>query len=243
MIGTIINTLSILLGGGLSLMLRREFSEAFQLKLRKFIGVVTLFIGLKMMIDGIDWGGGFMLWLKQFGIFYGAALLGILIGTIIRIEKGMSALTLKAQKMFSGESGSEKSRKAADGFITCTILFCVGPMTILGPFQDGLENNFSLLLVKSVLDGVSTMAFARIYGWGVLLAAVPVLAIQGTIAMLAIVFGRGWMNDLMLDSVSLVGGFMVISMSLVIFGARKIPIANYLPSIFVAPLLTRWLLG
>lgn len=242
-IGTLINVVAILTGGSFSLLLGRDFSEAFQQKLRRFIGVITLFIGLKMMFDGIEWGGGIWMWLKQLGIFYLSAMLGILVGTVLRIEKGMAALTARAQKLFAGAGESSRARRASDGFTTCTILFCVGPMTILGPFQDGLENDFSLLLVKSVLDGVSTMAFARIYGWGVLLSAVPVGTIQGTIALLAMAFGRDWMNETMLYSVSLVGGFLIISMSLVILGARKIPIANYLPSILIAPLLTRWWLS
>lgn len=244
MIGTWINFSAILFGGGLSLLFRSSLSDSLQLKLRKALGILTLLIGLKMMFDGFDWGSGAGMWLKQFGIFYLSAMLGILLGTLMRIEKGMAALTSQAQKLFSKQDqGGESSRRIADGFMSCTILFCVGPMTIVGPFQDGLDNNFSLLLVKSVLDGVSAMVFGRIYGWGVLLSAFPVLAIQGTISLLAIAFGREWMNEMMLDSVSLVGGFLVLSMSLVIFGARRIPIANYLPALILAPVFTRWWLS
>ena len=95
-------------------------------------------------------------------------------------------------------------------------------------------------MIKSVLDGVSVMSFARFYGYGAVVAAIPVGVMQGTIALLSMAFFRDHLTDLMKSSVNMSGGFLVISMALVILGARKIPIANYLPSLFIAPLLTWW---
>lgn len=243
--GTIINVSAIFLFGLLAILTKRELSEGIQEKLRKVLGCLTLLLGLVMMYNGFSWSDGIIMLLKQFGIFYLSALLGILVGTTIRIEKFMASLTTKAHAMFSQSMDNETSMSAArgnsaEGFKICTILFCIGPIAILGAVLDGATGNLFLLVIKSVLDGVSVMSFARFYGYGAVVAAIPVGVMQGTIALLCMAFFRDHLTDLMKSSVNMSGGFLVISMALVILGARKIPIANYLPSLFIAPLLTWW---
>lgn len=234
--GTIINVSAIILFGAFALISGKEFTEAFQLRLKKFTGFLCLALGLVMMCFGFDWGDGIVTMLIQFGIFYASALLGILIGSIMRIEKVMAKFTQKAQKMYS----ESKQGNLSNGFQVCTILFCVGPMAIVGAIVDGATHNYFILVIKALLDGVSVMAFARFFGYGAIISALPVGVMQGTIAMFIMAFARPHLSDLMKDSINLTGGFLVISMSLIILGARKVPIANYIPALIIAPLLTKW---
>lgn len=246
--GTIINVSLIFVLGVIALITQREFTETFQQNLRKFTGALALFLGLVMMFFGFSWSEGFVMLLKQFGIFYLSAILGILLGSILRIEKGMAVITQKAHGMFtrsvSSENPSQNTKQNfSEGFQVCTILFCIGPMAIVGAVMDGVTGNFFVLLIKGIMDGISVMAFVRYYGYGAIVSAIPVGVLQGTIALLLMSFVKMNLSELMVDSLNLTGGFLVISMSLVILGAKKVPIANYLPSIIVAPLLTHFFLG
>ncbi len=246
--GTIINVSLIFVFGVISLLTHREFTESFQEKLRKVTGALALFLGLVMMFHGFTWSDGIMMLLKQFGIFYLSALLGIFIGGLLRIEKGMAAITRKAHQMFSKSISSEKpdgfqSNKFSEGFQVCTVLFCIGPMAIVGAIMDATTGNFFVLLIKGIMDGISVMAFVRYYGYGAIVSAFPVGVFQGTIALVLMAYVKLNLSELMVDSLHLMGGFLVISMSLVILGAKKVPIANYLPAIIISPLLTYFLLN
>jgi uncharacterized membrane protein YqgA involved in biofilm formation len=128
----------------------------------------------------------------------------------------------------------------SDGFVTCTILFTVGPMSLLGAMEDGLGNVPTILLVKSVMDGIATLCFAPRFGAGVLLSIVPLVAYQGTLTLLSsnLVFVRE--EPALLATFNLVGGLLVLTIILVILELQKVPLANYLPALVVGPLLTWW---
>lgn len=237
MTGTLLNTAAILVGGGLGLTAARQFSGATQSRLRLALAAFTLYAGARMMWDGT--GGSFGTVLKQVGIALLALVLGNALGMALRLQKGLDRLGLYAKERLASANPAADQR-FSEGFITCTLLFCVGPMAILGSLADGTSGDFRLLAIKSALDGLAAMGFAATFGPGVLLAALPVLAYQGTLTLLAHALVGQVHDPQLLASVHVTGGLVVLCLSVVIVGLRKVPLANYLPSLAVAPLLTHW---
>ena len=132
-------------------------------------------------------------------------------------------------------------RRLSEGFKTCAALFCAAPLAILGSVQDGLSGYYYPLAVKAVMDGLATMGFVWLFGWGVMLAALPVLAFQGTITLACAQFLQPLLEAHgLVDPVNAAGGLLVFSVALVILELKRIELADYLPSLVFAPLLT-WL--
>ena len=161
-------------------------------------------------------------------------------GTKIGIQRRLNAIGASARNKFTKatEQAAEK-HPPSEGFITCTLLFCVGPMSLLGPIQDGLTGDIQILAIKSVMDGISTMTFATTFGWSVLFAAGPVLLYQGTLTLLASAV-KQWLDALpeaalLLDSVTATGGFIVLCIPLLLLEIRRIQLADYLPALIIAP--------
>ncbi len=237
MTGTLINTAAILVGGGLGLTVARQFSGAAQSRLRLALAAFTLYAGARMIWEGT--GGSFGTVLKQVSIALLALVLGNALGLALRLQKGLDRLGLYATERLTTANPANDQR-FSEGFITCTLLFCVGPMAILGSLEDGTSGDFGLLAIKSALDGLAAMGFAATFGPGVLLAALPVLAYQGTLTLLAHALAGQGHDPQLLASVHVTGGLVVLCISVVIVGLRKVPLANYLPSLALAPLLTHW---
>jgi len=130
-------------------------------------------------------------------------------------------------------------QRASEGFKTCAALFCVAPLGVLGAIQNALvPGYFYPLAVKAVMEGLATMGFVRLFGWGVLLSALPVLAVQGTLALGCAQFLKPFLEARgLVNPVNAVGGLLVFCVALVIIGLKKIELANYLPSLIFAPLI------
>ena len=127
----------------------------------------------------------------------------------------------------------------AQGFVAASLLFCVGPMTVLGSIQDGLRGDYQLLAVKAALDGFASIALASTLGAGVALSALTVLAVQGGLTLLA-GFIAPWFSPAMLGELTAAGGAMVLMIGLSLLEIKRLPVANFLPALVVAPLLA-WL--
>jgi uncharacterized membrane protein YqgA involved in biofilm formation len=234
--GTILNTGTIIAGGTSGLALGKELSARTQLRLKAILGVLVVYVGLKTTWTAIN--GNFSQVMKQIGIMLLAILLGNIVGKLLHLQKLLNRLGEHARSLLQ-KSAPGQSR-FAEGFVTCTILFCVGPMAILGSLQDGLEGKFPILAIKSVMDGLATMAFVKTFGWGAICAALPVLAYQGTITLAAAHLAPYLQNHALADSINAVGGLLVLCTALIIFEIQKVPLADYLPSLVIAPLLTWW---
>jgi uncharacterized protein len=237
MMGTVINAAAILGGGTLGLVWARSISPAYQNLLKNLLGILTVYVGVSMTWSGLN--GSLPQIAKQLVIVVLALMLGRLAGRLLRLQQLSNRLGQYASRTFAGVQPQDSGR-AGQGFITCSLLFCVGPMAILGALQDGLLGSCRTLAIKSVMDGLATMAFAQTFGWGVLLSALPVLAYQGTLTL-----GAQWLEPILhqqslLDSISATGGLLIFCLSMLIWGWKRIGVADYLPSLLVAPLLT-WL--
>lgn len=238
MTGTIINVALILVGGGIGLT-TRPISQSSQKALRNLLGVFTIYVGLSMAWGGLN--GHFLSVLRQMAITMLALMFGNLSGRLLGLQKGLNRLGQYARRQMDQMDPSQgNAGRVSEGFITCTVLFCVGPMAILGALQDGLLHDPKTLVLKGCLDGLATMAFVKTFGPGVMLAAIPVLAYQGSLTLLSRFLEPVFRDQALLDSVGAVGGLLVCFVALVIFEFRKIRLADYLPSLIYAPLLTWW---
>ena len=235
--GTLINTAAILVGGFVGLRASRQFSLQTQTRIKLTLAAFTVWAGMSMIWKGT--GGTFGDVVKQLVIALLALLLGNMIGILLRLQHGLNWLGQYAKQRIAAASPTDANR-FSEGFVTCTLLFCVGPMAILGAVEDGTGGGFRILAIKSALDGLAAMGFAATFGPGVLLAAVPVLAYQGTITLAANALATHLHDEALLKSIHVAGGLVVMCITVVLLDMRKVPLANYLPSLVVAPLLTHW---
>jgi len=235
--GTILNGAAIILGGIIGLTIRKQLSGRRQLTIKLLLTVLVIIVGLRMTL--LSLGGGFWPIMKQLGIMLLSMTLGNLAGQLMRIQKGVNQLGQYAAKRL-GNADPGKPNRLSEGFIAATLLFCIGPMAILGALQDGMDGKWQTLGVKALMDGFATMALVSTMGWGVMLAALPVVAYQGTISLSAKWIGPWLQQHALMDSVNAVGGMLVFCLALIILDVRKVRVADYLPALAIAPLLTWW---
>jgi len=219
--GTLLNVLTVLVGGGLGTLLGQRLPEKMRQTVLYGLGLVTLVTGLRMALTTAN-----------ILIVMGSVLLGGILGEWWRIEDRLQALGDRLQQRFHAGSGST----LAEGFVTASLIFCVGPMTILGSIRDGMVGDYSLLAIKSLLDGFASLALSASLGIGVMLSAVTVLIFQGGISLLARLAQFG-MSEAMITEMTATGGTIIMGIGLLLLDLKRIRLANLLPGIFIAPLI------
>jgi uncharacterized protein len=238
MIGTALNAAAIVAGGAAGLVRRKPLSPVNESFFKVALGVFTVFYGLRL--TWLSLNGTMLQILKQLLIAILAMMIGKLVGRMLRLQKMSNHLGRQARERINGVTAADANRFSA-GFQTCAALFCAAPLGILGSVQDGLSGYYYPLVVKAVMDGLATMGFVLLFGGGAILAALPVLALQGTITIACAQFLRPFLEaHNLVDSVNAAGGLVVFSVALVILELKKIELADYLPSLVFAPALT-WL--
>jgi len=239
MIGTIVNVAGILVGGVFGLARKKPLSAQTESFFKVGVAAFTVFYGLRL--TWISLSGPFLHAMKQLLIAVLAMMLGKLIGHLLRLQKLSNHLGGIARDHISHVLPNSSTRMSA-GFKSCTALFCAAPLGILGAVQDGLSGYFYPLAIKGVMEALATLGFISLFGWGVMLAALPVLAFQGTITLLCAQFLKPYLETHgpggLIDSINATGGLLVFSVALVILGVRRIELADYLPSLAIAPLIT-----
>ncbi|SPE54308.1 conserved membrane hypothetical protein [Verrucomicrobia bacterium] len=237
MLGTVLNVAGILIGGGVGLVRRRPLSVAQDSFCKVSLAAFTVYYGLRLTWQSLS--GSPLHMLRQLGITVLALMLGSLTGRLLRFQRMSNRLGREAkQKLEAAQHRTE--RRASETFQACTILFCAAPLGIVGALEEGLTSSYYYpLVVKGVMEGLVTMGFAGLLSWGALLAALPVLAFQGSITLLSSQWLRPFLEAHQLtDSVNATGGLLIFSTALVMLGLKKIALADYLPSLVFAPLLT-----
>lgn len=232
MTGTFINIGTVLLGGTLGLIFGARVPERLKATVVAGMGLFTAAIGIQMFLKT-----------ENSLIVLGALLIGALLGEWWRIEDGLNALGKILEKRFSkSESQEGGSSRFVRGFLTASLLFCVGPITILGSIQDGLRGDYSLLAVKSVLDGFGSLAFASTLGVGVLFSALIILVYQGGISLLAAQLSAV-VTQSMMNEMTAAGGLILVGLAISsLLEIKKIRAGNYLPALIIAPLIV-WILS
>ena len=231
MSGTIINFAAILIGGFIGLLLGSRLADRVKRTVICGLGLFTL-------------GYGISLFLKTSNslIVLGAILIGILLGEWWRIEEGIEQLAIWLEKKFNKSEGSNGKEKFIKGFLTTTLLFCIGPMAILGSIENGLTGNINTLVVKSILDGFAAMAFASSLGVGVLFSSLTVLVYQGSISLLAAQV-QSFVTTDMMNELTAAGGIILTAIAISsLLEIKKIRTASFLPALLVAPLIV-WIIS
>ncbi len=235
MIGVALNVAGILVGGLVGLVRPKPLSPTNESYLKVTLGAFTVFYGLRL--TWLSLNGSFPHILKQLLIVMVALMLGKMTGRLLRLQKMSNRLGQGAKEQISAVKPAD-ARQWSEGFKTCAVLFCAAPLAILGSVQDGLSGYFYPLAVKAAIDGLATMGFVRLFGWGAILAALPVLAFQGTITLACGQFLKPALEARgLVDPVNAAGGLLVFCVALIILELKRIELADYLPSLVFAPLL------
>jgi uncharacterized membrane protein YqgA involved in biofilm formation len=237
MFGSVLNALGILVGATVGLSRGKPLSRTNESFFQVMLGVFSVFYGLRL--TWLSLNGTFPQILKQLLITVVALMIGKLLGHFMRIQSLSNSLGRDARRRIEAAGSAGSRPKVSEGFSACAALFCAGPLGIVGALQDGLSGYFYPLAIKAIMDGLAAMAFVSFFGWSVMLAALPVLAFQGTIALASTQYLAPFLTAHgLLDSVNATGGLLVFSVALVILGLKRIELADYLPSLAIAPLLT-----
>ncbi len=218
--GTGLNILTVLLGSSIGLALRKGLPERVKRNILIALGLSTLLVGIQEALGT-----------QRILIPIGAILLGGIIGESLEIERRLESLGGYFERRFS-----KASEGLAQGFITASLLFCVGPMTIWGSIQDGLGQGCHLLAIKSLLDGFASMALASTLGAGVLLSALTILIIQGSLTLTAGLL-EPFLSDSMRAEIGSTGGLLVVAIGITLLDVRRIPLANYIPALGLVPVI------
>jgi uncharacterized membrane protein YqgA involved in biofilm formation len=238
-IGAFLNALGILVGALFGLARRTPLTARTQAFFQSALGAFTVFYGLRLVYQNVH-GTGFTC-LKQIFIGVLAVLVGYWIGKLLRLQTLSNRVGHHAATLLSAAQNDPPGPPAA-GFVAATLLFCAAPLGVVGAVVDGLEGYFYLLLLKAVMDGLAMMSFVKIFRWPVALAALPVLFFFNGLALLVQLGARPWLEaHTLAGSVGIAAGLVTCSVALVIFAARRVELANYLPALAIAPFLAHWL--
>jgi len=237
MTGTLINVATVLIGGGLGLIFGARLPERVRKTVVAGLGLFTAAIGVQMFLET-----------ENPIIVLGSILVGGILGEWWRIEDGLSSLGGFLEARFTGsksnhlEASAPQGESAARerfirGFLTASLVFCVGPMTILGSIQDGLTGDYSLLAIKSVLDGFASLAFASTLGIGVLFSSLTVFFFQGGISLLA-AQAQALITPAMMSEMTAAGGLLLLGLAISsLLEIKPIRVGNFLPALVLAPLI------
>lgn len=229
MTGTFINIVTVLVGGFFGLFLGARVPERLKQTITAGLGLFTAALGVKMFIQT-----------ENAIIVLGSLLLGGVLGEWWQIEAGLQAFGRWLERHFNRQSGA--ANRFVQGFLAASLLFCVGPMTILGAIQDGLTGNYELLAIKAVLDGFAALAFASTLGVGVLFSVLVILVYQGGISLLAAQLSA-LLTDSMITEMTAAGGVLLLGLAISsLLEIRPIRVGNFLPALVLAPLIV-WLTG
>lgn len=244
MSGVVLNVITIIIGTAAGLAFGRLIAERFRAIAFLAIGLSTSVIGASMSIGGLREMGKTGMGDYAALVFIGALILGALAGEALRIEywlerfgKLLQDVSYRMPFLSTGpktaaDEPGEKGHTLVEGFVTASLLFCVGAMTFLGSIQDGLGEH-QLLYIKSTLDGFASLFLASTLGAGVGLSVIPVIVIQGGLALGATAL-QPYMTEGVLTSITAVGGALILSIGLDLLGIKRLPVGNMLPAIVIA---------
>ena len=231
MVGTLINVGTVLAGTAIGTAIGPRLPERIQQRVLAGLGLITLALGIDL---ALAWGGEDTSTSTPLYVL-GGVLLGGIVGEVLGIERRLEALG-DALEARLAHHGSEEHSTVSEGFVTASLLFCVGSLTVVGSIQDGLTGDYQLLATKAVLDGFAAVALSATLGWGVGLSAITVLLLQG-----AITLGAGLFDDLLVGEALAVltsaGGVTIIGIALKLLDIKDVKVGNFLPALVIAPAL------
>ncbi len=218
MLGTIVNVLAILVGGVFGLLFKKGISDKMGDSLMKGIGLCILFIGIQGALVG-----------KNALVLIISLVIGTLIGEGLDLDKRLNNLGDSIQnKLVRGDEESS----VAEGFVTASLLYCVGAMAVVGSLESGISGNHDILFTKSLLDGITAVILTSQLGFGVMLSALPVLLYQGAITLMS-QWISPYLSELVVGEMSCVGFVIIIAIGTNMIKITKLKVMNYVPAIAV----------
>jgi uncharacterized membrane protein YqgA involved in biofilm formation len=229
--GTLLNTATVLVGGTLGTIAGDRIPTRVRDLLVQVLGLFVLTYGIKVAITPGLGGVAPDLAVVLIGLLVGSSL-----GALLNLDGALLAFGRWAERTLVRGDSAEGGGRMARAFVTTSLLFCVGPLTILGSLDDGARGDILLLGIKSTLDGIAALAFAVTLGRGVLLSAASVLVVQGSLTAAAWA-SRGAVDGHLLNQALGAGGVMLVALGLGLLEIRRIRVADMLPALLVAPLV------
>jgi uncharacterized membrane protein YqgA involved in biofilm formation len=234
-IGTAVNVTTVLFGTTAGLLLRRSLPRRVLDEVPRALGIFTIVLGIRQSLQS-----------SNVLMLLGGLASGVAIGSWLGLDKKLDALVSRTEQRVV-DSGSDSTHQRADRLkapasgladaaVLPSLVFCVGPMTLLGALQDGARGEPELLIVKAVMDGFAAIAFAAALGAGVYLSAVTVLVFQGALTLLAGILAP-LLSDQLIAETTAVGGVLVLAIGIELLGIRELPIVDYLPALVTTPLI------
>lgn len=220
MYGFILNTATVLLGGFLGVLVGGKLHDKYKSIVLNGLGLITILIGIKMALKT-----------GEVMIVVGSIVLGGLLGQFLHIEEKIEQIG-----EFLKRKANSKGKNFVLGFVTASLLFCVGPMTVVGSFEDGLYGKSELIYVKSIMDMFAGMALAAALGSGVIFSAIFVFIFQGALTLFAQYFSN-FLSEPVVNEMSATGGVMLLGIAINLLGLKKIKVGNYLPALVLAAVI------
>jgi uncharacterized membrane protein YqgA involved in biofilm formation len=228
LIGTVINVVAILVGGFVGTSIGDRMPRRLQETVMHGLGLMCVVLGLSMALQS-----------HNLLIVMGSVLFGGIVGEWWRIEARLENVGRWLEDRFGRPEDAARGRSIMRAFVTTSLLYCVGPLAVVGSILDGLTGNFQPLAIKSTLDGFASLAFGASLGPGVLFSTVPIVVYQGSLSMLARLFGAN-LSGITADTPAVVelsatGGVLIMAIGLVLLEIKQIRVGNFLPAVFMAP--------
>ena len=234
-LGTLVNTAAVIVGGLLGLALKNGIAKRFEKILMQGLGLATIFIGisgvLKYMLvveNGSIASRGTMLLIFSL-------VIGCLLGQWIDIESKMEQLGVKLKAAVRVKNDN----RFVEGFVTASLIICVGAMAIVGSMQDGLSGDSSMLIAKSLLDFVLVAILASAYGVGVVFSAIPIFVYQGAITLIAALFGSV-IREVLIEELSFIGSALIFCVGVNLVREKTFKVANMLPALLIPIVVELW---
>jgi len=219
MLGTLVNTLTVIIGSSAGLLLRRKVAKGRSDVVFHVIGLFTFYLGLQMALKTAN---------------PVSLILGLLVGTLVGEYLGLESLMEGGAERLKQKVGGDSD--FVEGMMTAFLTFCIGPLTIVGSLRDGMGDP-SIIMAKAVMDGFTSMAYASALGLGVLFSTVPLLMFQGSLALIGSFIGTT-LPEAMISDLTGAGGIILLGLALNLLNLKKIRVGNMLPSLITVPLIS-----
>lgn len=232
LLGAIVNAAAVIVGSIIGLLIRaigknaRKAPGRFQDIVMKGVALCVAYIGISGLAEG-----------KNLLITIISIVIGGLIGELCRLENGINKIGMAIEKRFGSKDGSVS---VTQGFVTASLLFCVGAMAVVGSLNSGIRGDHTMQYTKALLDGISAIIFASSLGYGVIFSAVAILVMQGGITLLAGTIAP-YLSDVAIAEMTCVGSLLILGLALNLLGITKLKIMNYVPAVFIPILLCQFM--
>lgn len=216
MLGTVVNAMAVIVGSLIGIGIKKGIKDDYKSTIMDGIGLAVIVIGIMGGIKS-----------ENIILVIGSIVVGSIIGEVIGIENKLDNLGNALQNKFGG-----KDSNFSRGFVTASLVYCVGAMAIVGSLESGIQGNHETLFAKSILDGISAIIFASTLGIGVAFSSLPIFIYQGSITLLATTV-KDLLTVQVVNEMSAVGGLLIMAIGINILGIKKIKVGNMLPAVFI----------